>query len=92
MLLKNTMGGVLLIAGTAIGAAVLALPIQTAALGFTYSLTALVLCWGLMTIGALLVLEANLLIGQGTNLITMAQRTLGPVGQMLTWLSYLFLF
>jgi len=91
MSLKNAIGGVALIAGTAIGAAVLALPIITAHLGFAQTIAIYCTCWFFMTLGALYLLEANLLVGYGTNLISMAEATLGQFGKYFTWGIYLIL-
>ena len=44
-----------------------------------------------MTIGALLVLEVNLRLPPGSNMITMAKSTLGLPGQIISWISYLLL-
>lgn len=91
MQLNNAIGGILLIASTAIGAAILALPVSTAHLGFTQTLLFFVLCWIFMTLGALYVLEANLLVGSGSNLISMAEKTLNLPGKYFTWGTYLIL-
>lgn len=84
-------GGILLIIGTSIGGGMLALPVSTAALGFTHSLIFLILCWLIMTIGALLILEVNLRLPVGSNMVSMAKSTLGLPGQVLAWITYLFL-
>ncbi len=91
MSLKNAIGGVALLAGTAIGAAVLALPIVTAHMGFTQATLIYLLCWFFMTMGALYLLEVNLFVGYGTNLISMAEKTLGKSGKIFTWIIYLIL-
>ncbi len=91
MSLKNAIGGVALIASTAIGAAILALPVATAHLGFIQTSLLFLLCWVFMTLGALYVLEANLFVGLGTNLISMAEKTLGSPGKYFTWGIYLTL-
>jgi tyrosine-specific transport protein len=85
------LGGVLLVVGTAIGAGMLALPIATAHLGFMGSLVLLILCWIVMTGGAFLLLEANLWMPLNSNLNTMARSTIGPVGQLISWFSFLML-
>lgn len=69
----------------------LALPIATAQLGFTHALVFLVLCWAVMTAAALLILEVNLWHNVNSNLISMAKTTLGRLGQIIAWLSYLLL-
>lgn len=85
------LGSVLLIIGTTIGAGMLALPIATAALGFGGSLILLIVCWFVMTAGALLLLEVNLWLPQNNNLISMARSTIGPIGQIISWIVYLLL-
>lgn len=69
----------------------LALPVSTAAAGFTHSLIFLITCWLIMTLGALLILEVNLRLPAGSNMISMAQSTLGFPGKIVAWVTYLFL-
>jgi tyrosine-specific transport protein len=88
---NKLIGGILLIIGTSIGGGMLALPIATAKLGFINALVFLVLCWAVMTASALLILEVNLWHSINSNLISMAKTTLGRFGQIIAWLSYLFL-
>ncbi len=85
------LGGVLLIAGTTIGGAVVALPITTGVSGFFPALAAFLICWTYLTYSAFLFLEANLWIEGETNLISMAEHTLGRPGKLLGWTAYLFL-
>lgn len=84
-------GGILLIVGTSIGGGMLALPISIAEVGFTHSLIFLILCWFIMTIGALLILEVNLRLPVGSNMVSMAKSTLGRPGQFIAWITYLAL-
>lgn len=88
---SKIIGGVLLIVGTSIGGGMLALPVANAATGFWPSCGFLVLCWAIMTLGALFILEANLYLPPGKNMVSMAQATLGIPGLVLAWLSYIFL-
>ncbi len=69
----------------------LALPVVTAEVGFCNSLIFLVLTWFIMTAGALLVLEVNLCLPEGSNMVSMARHTLGLPGQIIAWIAYLFL-
>ncbi len=85
------LGSVLLIVGTSIGAGMLALPIATAQLGFVGSLILLFICWFVMTAGAFLLLEVNLWMPMNSNLNTMARHTIGPVGQIFSWIVFLLL-
>ncbi len=88
---NKLIGGILLIIGTSIGGGMLALPIATAQLGFINALIALILCWAVMTASALLILEVNLWHSINSNLISMAKTTLGLLGQIIAWISYLLL-
>lgn len=81
----------LLIIGTSIGGGMLALPVSTAEVGFFNSLVFLVLCWLVMTSGALLILEVSIRLPVGSNMISMAKSTLGLPGQIIAWITYLFL-
>ncbi len=88
---SKLIGGVLLIVGTSIGGGMLALPVSTAAMGMTNSIFFLSACWLIMTVGAFLVLEVNLRLPAGSNMVSMAKSTLGLPGQIVAWVSYLFL-
>lgn len=92
-MIKSTklIGGILLVSGTTIGAGMLALPTSTGAAGFLPTVCLFVLYWAYMTYTAFLLLEANLWMSSGTNLISMARRTLGKWGEGLSWVVYLFL-
>ena len=85
------LGGILLIVGTSIGGGMLALPVSTSPAGFTNSIFFLILCWFIMTIGALLVLEVNIRLPLGSNMVSMAKSTLGVPGQIIAWITYLLL-
>jgi tyrosine-specific transport protein len=88
---SKLIGGVLLVSGTAIGAGMLALPVVTGMAGFFPSLCLLSAFWIYMTYTAFLMLEVNLWMEPHTNLISMARRTLGRWGEVISWLTYLFL-
>lgn len=88
---SKLVGGILLIVGTSIGGGMLALPVSTAQAGITNSIVFLTLCWLVMTAGALLVLEVNLRLPAGSNMISMAKATLGLPGQIIAWITYLLL-
>ncbi len=84
-------GGVFLIVGTSLGAAMLALPASTVASGFWPSVCLLLGCWLIMTLGALAILEISLWLPDNNNMISMAGATLGRVGQTVAWITYLVL-
>ena len=88
----SIIGGVLLVAGSCIGAGMLALPLVTGLSGFAPSLFMMLLVWVFMTATGLLLVEINSWFTQRANIISMAERTLGPIGKVLGWILYLFLF
>lgn len=88
----STLGGTLIIAGTSIGAGMLGLPSLTGPAGFLPSLAVLFVCWLFMTITGLLYAELALHFRNDANLLTMARRTLGRRGKIVTWGVYLFFF
>lgn len=91
-LLSNRMlGGVLLVAGTTIGAGMLALPVSTVFGGFYPALATFFLIWLIMLASSFLFLEVNLAMPAGSNMITMAEKTLGVYGKTVAWFIYLLL-
>ncbi|MCH9626951.1 MAG: Tyrosine-specific transport protein [Chlamydiales bacterium] len=85
-------GGSLLIAGTAIGGGMLALPVLTAPGGFFPAIFIYLLCWAFMTSTGLLLMEIFLWGKEEINIVSMAKMTLGMPGKIVAWLLYLFLF
>jgi tyrosine-specific transport protein len=85
-------GGIFLIVGTSLGAAMLALPVATASSGFWSSSLLLLFCWIIMTLGALALLEVSLSLPENNNMISMAGETLGRTAQIIAWIVYLVLF
>lgn len=90
--LKQVVGGSLLVAGTAIGVGMLALPVATGPSGFVPSILIYILCWAFMLCTALLLVEVSLWMPKDTSFISMADRLLGPIGRHIYWGAYLFLF
>ena len=88
----SLLGAILLIAGCCIGAGMLGLPVISAVAGFKPSLLMFLLGWLFMTATALLLLEVNLWFTHEVSLISMAGRTLGIAGKMVSWACFLFLF
>ena len=82
-------GGILLVTGTSIGAGMLAIPVMTAFTGFFPSLLLLGVGWLFMFISAICLLEVSLAMEGESNMISMAQHTLGPWGRMVSWVFYL---
>lgn len=88
----HVIGGTLLIAGTAVGVGMLALPVATGPGGFVPSAVIYLICWAFMLCTGLLLVEANLWMPKDTSFISMAEKILGPAGRILFWVVYLFLF
>lgn len=77
-------GSALIIAGTALGAGMLAIPMVLAQFGLLYGTVLMVLIWFGTTYSALLLLEATIKSGGGLGLNSIARKTLGKGGQLLT--------
>lgn len=77
-------GGTLLIAGTALGAGMLAIPMVLAQFGLLWGSLLMVGIWFGTTYAALLLLEATLRSGGGIGMNSIAQKTLGKSGQLVT--------
>ncbi|MCB1116889.1 MAG: tyrosine transporter, partial [Chlamydiia bacterium] len=91
MKINHYIGGIFLVAGTTIGAGMLALPVMTSFIGFGPSLCIFLLCWLVMLATAYFFLDVNLAVEGEPNLISMAQKTLGGWGKGISWLFYLLL-
>ena len=87
----KVIGSVLMILETSIGAGMLALPVVCAQQSWLSSTIMLIAAWLMMTVGAFSLLEVNLWFPAGSNLVTMAHRTLGELGRAIVWLLYLAL-
>ena len=88
----SILGGGLIVAGTAIGGGMLALPVLTAPGGFLPAVIIYILCWLFMTATGLLLVEVLLWSKKEVNIVSMAQMTLGVPGKIVAWILYLFLF
>lgn len=88
---RRFIGAILLIAGTAIGAGMLALPVMTGAAGFFPSLLGLAFVWLFLFATAWILLDVNLACPGHPNLISIVGRSLGPIGKAVCWVVYLLL-
>lgn len=89
-MISKTFGGSLIVAGTAIGAGMLALPITTGVGGFFPASTLIILCFSFMLATLFLLLEANLYTkGHDANIISMCRERLGYTGRTAAWISFL---
>ena len=89
---SSTVGSALILAGTAIGAGMLALPLVAAGVGFLPMLAIFAVTGVFAIVSGLLTYEANISIAPGVNLYTMAHRTLGRVGRLCSTLAPMGLF
>lgn len=88
----SVLGGILLVAGTAIGGGMLALPVITAPGGFLPAVCINLACWLFMACTGLLLMEVFLWSKKEVNIVSMASMTLGFPGKIFAWLLYLFFF
>uniref|UniRef100_A0A0D3GUM5 Tyrosine-specific transport protein n=2 Tax=Oryza TaxID=4527 RepID=A0A0D3GUM5_9ORYZ len=87
---------IFLVAGTTVGAGILAIPAVTQEAGFLASAVTCIFCWIYMVVTGLLVAEVNVntmceLGSGGVSLVSMAMRTLGTFGVRTACISYLFI-
>lgn len=89
---NKTLGSTLLVAGTQIGAGMLALPLTTGVTGFFCSTFLFICCFLFMLTSLFYLLEANLMTTkENANLISMVKERLGPFGQLVAWVTFLLL-
>ncbi|NVD07849.1 amino acid permease [Vibrio sp. JPW-9-11-11] len=89
---SKVLGSTLIIAGTTIGAGMLALPLASAGIGFTTSLMIMFALWALMAYTALLMIEVHQHAHKSATLHTLASQFLGRKGKWLASFAMLFLF
>ena len=92
MSLGKIAGSTMLVMGTLIGGGVLALPMVGIGSGFIPILCLVLFLWALMVVTGFLFLEAALSFPTNENSFTsMANKTLGRSGKIVTFISYLLL-
>ena len=74
---NRTLGSVFIVAGTTIGAGMLAMPLAAAGVGFGVTLVLLFMLWAVMCYTALLLLEVYQHVPADTGLGSVARRYLG---------------
>ncbi|EGU33259.1 tyrosine-specific transport protein [Vibrio sp. N418] len=89
---SKVLGSTLIIAGTTIGAGMLALPLASAGIGFSTSLTIMAALWALMAYTALIMVELHQHASSDATLHTLAKQILGKKGKYLASFAMLFLF
>lgn len=91
MSFNKTFGSMLIIAGTTIGAGMLALPLASARLGFPTAIIIMISMWALMTYTALLMIEVHQHANIDATLNTLALKLLGKKGQAVANIAVFFL-
>ena len=92
MLQNKTFGSALIIAGTTIGAGMLAMPLTSAGMGFGYTVLLLVGLWALLVYSGLLFVEVYQTAEQlDDGVATLAEKYFGVPGRILATLSLLIL-
>jgi len=89
---SKIVGSTLIVAGTALGGGMLALPLASAGLGFYTAAFLIIANWALMTYTALLMLEIHQHAEQDATLNSLAKNLLGKPGQYLATFASFFLF
>lgn len=85
---NKTFGSALIVAGTTIGAGMLAMPITSAEMGFGYTLILLFFLWALLSYSALLFVEVyQKAERKDAGIATLAEQHFGIVGRVLATLS-----
>lgn len=89
---SQTLGSSLLVAGTSIGAGMLALPLVAAMTGFGWGVLLMLMMWGLATYGGLLIAEACRACPEADNLHGVMGQLMGTAGQLIAVVAMLFLY
>lgn len=85
---NKTFGSALIVAGTTIGAGMLAMPLTSAEMGFGYTLILLFVLWALLSYSALLFVEVyQKAERKDAGIATLAEQHFGLVGRVLATLS-----
>ncbi|MGV6989303.1 aromatic amino acid transport family protein [Testudinibacter sp. P80/BLE/0925] len=88
--MKNkTLGSTLLVAGTTIGAGMLAMPITSASMGFSFTVLLLLILWVLLSYSALLFIEVYQTARIDDGLASLAEQYFGSVGRVIATLALL---
>ena len=91
--MNKTIGSTLLVAGTMIGAGMLAMPLTSAGIGFSFTLVLLVGLWALLTFSALLFVELYQTAESDAGIGTLAEQYFGKTGRIVaTAVLIIFLY
>ncbi|MFD1804883.1 aromatic amino acid transport family protein [Pasteurella oralis] len=81
--MNKTAGSTLLVSGTMIGAGMLAMPLTSAEIGFSFTLVLLIALWGLLTYTALLFAEIYQTAEHDAGIGTLAAQYFGRAGRII---------
>ncbi len=87
----SNLKAILLVTGTCIGGGMLAIPIQTAEIGFWLSLCVLIISWTFMMFTGFLLVEATLWVKGNTHFSSLSHFLLGRYGRFLSLVVYVFM-
>ena len=91
--MNKTVGSTLLVAGTMIGAGMLAMPLTSAGIGFGFTLVLLLGLWALLTFSALLFVELYQTAERDAGIGTLAEQYFGKTGRVIaTAVLIIFLY
>ncbi len=91
-LTRKTWGSIFMVAGTAIGAGMLALPIVTSEIGFFYAVLLFLVSYAYMLISSFLLVEASYYSKvENANIISISGERLGVIAQIVAWVCFLLL-
>jgi len=91
--MNKTVGSTLLVAGTMIGAGMLAMPLTSAGIGFGFTLVLLLGLWALLTFSALLFVELYQTEESDAGIGTLAEQYFGKAGRIIaTAVLIIFLY
>jgi len=88
---KSILTGIMITAGSAIGAGMFSLPVAASGMWFCYSIICLLFLWLLNYWAALYILEANVQFEPGASFDTITSKTLGKTWSIVIGLSIAFL-
>ena len=82
--MNKTLGSTLITSGTMIGAGMLAMPLTSAGIGFTFTVVLLILLWILLTYSALLFVEVYQTAEHDAGIGTLAAQYFGKAGRIIS--------
>lgn len=91
--MNKTLGTTLLVSGTMIGAGMLAMPLTSAGIGFSFTAVLLLILWALLTYSALLFVEVYQTTDSDAGIGTLAALYYGNAGRFIaTTVMFIFLY